>query len=115
MCCRLGPYFPVRRLLLLVPQNERLSLLRQTWKMAFLGLLRGRQRRLLSDAFFGRRWDASTLCRLPGRLLGMELCVFHRLLYWRVQRASVFFRYCPRFLEKRKSTRQSMGCGSNNT
>jgi hypothetical protein len=52
---------------------------------------------------------------MAGRLLGMELCVFHRRLYWRIQRASVFCRYCPRFLEKRKSTRQSMGCGSNNT
>ena len=72
----------LRRLLLLVPEDDRLSLRREAGEMALLGDVRRHQLDVLSPAFPRFPGDAAPHHRLYGRLLAVEFRVVDRSLHF---------------------------------
>ena len=71
----------LRRLVLLVPEDERLHVQRDARQAALLGHLHRRQPGLLPAAFPRPVRHAAPLCRLSGRLRRLELRLVDRLLH----------------------------------
>ena len=89
----LGAVFAhLRRLVLLVPEDVRLHVLRDHRQAALLGHLHRRQPGVLPAALPRPVRHAAPLCRLSGRLRRLEPGVLARLLHLRLRRADLHLR-----------------------
>ena len=104
----------LRRLVLLVPQDDRLHVFRDARQAALLVDVDRRQHRLLPHALFGARRHAAPLRRLSGGLCRLEFCGLHRLLHFLRWPARVFRGPCLCLRSQGACARQSVGSGRHN-
>ena len=86
----------LRRLVLLVPEDERLHVQRDDRQNAFLDAVHRRESPVLPAAFPRPRRHAAPLCRLSRCLRGLELRVLDRLLHLGGKRAGLPLSACIR-------------------
>ena len=97
----LGAVFAIfARLVLLVPEDERLHVQRGDGQAALLAHLHRRQRAVLPAALPGTGRHAAPLRRLPGRLRLLELVVVGRLLHHRHRHAHLHLQHALRLLRR---------------
>ena len=98
-----------RRLVLLVPEDDRLHVQRDYRQAALLVHLYRRQHRVLPAALPRPRRDAAPLRRLSGCLRGLELRLVDRLLHFRLRYADLPVRHGGRLREESPRAEQSVG------
>ena len=99
----------LRRLVLLVPEDERLSLLRVHRQAALLAHVHRREHPVLPSALPRLGWNATPLRRLSGSIRGLEHGVVGRLVHHRVRHARVLHRCVLRLPRWQEGRQQSMG------
>src|SRR4029077_19852408 len=101
----------LRRLVLLVPEDDRLHVFRVRRQAALLADLHRRQHRVLPAALPGARRDAAPHRRLSGCLRRLEFHLLDRLVLFRLRRAGVLLRHHPGLHPQGARRRQSLGAG----
>ena len=101
----------LRRLVLLVPEDDRLHVQRDHRQAALLVDFRRRQPGVLSAAFPRACRHAAPLCRLSGRVRRLEPGVLDRLLHFRLRRPDLHLRPDRRLRAQAAGRRQSVGSG----
>ncbi len=100
----------LRRLVLLVPEDDRLHLQRDAWACAFLDDLCWRQSRIFPPAFCRFGGHATPVRRLPGCLCRLEYDFLYWLLHLRLRCACLPLLNLGGVLQETGGRGQSLGC-----